>query len=56
MPNSQNPSTWQPKLPFDDELWGRIPEESRERCRTLFSQLLRSVLERGEGRQHERED
>ena len=44
-------------LPFEDEeIWTALPEQVRERCRTLWRQLLVSALDSEEGRQNERED
>ncbi len=57
MSHNQSPSAWQPKLPFEqDEIRIGIPEQSRERCRMLLSQLLQSVLGSEPRRQDERED
>jgi len=44
-------------LPFEDEeIWSALPEQARERCRSLWRQLLTSALEPSERRQDERED
>ena len=57
MHNKENPVTRQRKLQFeDDELWIRLPESVQERCRSLWKELLASVLKKDERRQHERED
>jgi hypothetical protein len=57
MHNKENPVRWQRKLHFeDDELWTRLPESVQERCRSLWKELLASVLKKGERRQDERED
>ena len=45
------------RLQFEDEeLWTMLPEAVRERCRTLWKQLLGSVLNADERRTDERED
>ena len=45
------------RLQFEDEeLWTMLPEAVRERCRTLWKQLLGSVLKADERRTGERED
>lgn len=47
----------QPTLPFEDEeMWSALPEQVRENCRSLWRQLLASVLAPSERRQNERED
>ena len=57
MHNKENPVTRQRNLRFeDDELWTRLPESVQERCRSLWKELLASVLKKDERRQHERED
>jgi hypothetical protein len=57
MHNKENPVTRQRKLHFqDDELWARLPESVQERCRSLWKELLASVVKKDERRQHERED
>jgi hypothetical protein len=57
MHNKENPVTRQRKLHFeDDELWTMLPESVQERCRTLWKELLTSVLKNGERRRDERED
>jgi len=57
MHNKENPVTRQRKLHFeDDELWTMLPDAVRERCRSLWKELLASVLKKDERRQHERED
>jgi hypothetical protein len=57
MHNKENAVTRQRKLHFeDDALWTRLPQSVQERCRTLWKELLASVLKKHERRQHERED
>ena len=57
MHNKENPVTRQHKLHFeDDELWTMLPEAVQERCRTLWKELLASVLKTDERRRDERED
>jgi hypothetical protein len=57
MHNKENPVTRQRKLHFeDDELWTMLPESVQERCRTLWKELLTSVLKNDERRRDERED
>ena len=57
MHSNQNRAVWQRRLHFDDEqIWTELPEPEREHCRTLWRQLLASVLKIGERRQNERED
>jgi hypothetical protein len=57
MHNNESPSAWQRRLRFEDEaVWATLPEEVRERCRSLCTQLLASVLHKDERRQNERED
>jgi hypothetical protein len=57
MHSNENPVAWQRRLHFEDEeIWTELPESVREHCRTLWRQLLASVLKTGEGRQNERED
>ena len=57
MHNSENPTTWQRNLRFeDDEVWAMLPEPVREQCRTLWGQLLASVLKEDERRRNERQD
>ena len=57
MHNNENPTVWQRKLGFEDEeIWSELPESVREQCRTLWRQVLASVLNTGERRQNERED
>lgn len=57
MHNKENPAMRQRQLHFeDDELWTRLPESVQERCRTLWKELLTSVLKKDEGRQDERKD
>jgi hypothetical protein len=57
MHNKENPVTRQRKLHFeDDELWMTLPPSVQERCRTLWKELLGSVLKKDERRRDERED
>ena len=57
MHNHEHPPVWQRKLRFEDEeIWTELPESVREQCRTLWRQVLASVLKAGERRQNERED
>jgi hypothetical protein len=57
MHNKENPVTRQRRLHFEDsELWATLPEAVQERCRSLWKELLASVLKKDERRQHERED
>jgi hypothetical protein len=57
MHNKENPVAWQRRLHFEDnQLWTTLPEEVQERCRSLWKELLASVLKKNERRQHERED
>jgi hypothetical protein len=57
MHNKENPITRQRNFRFEDEeLWMMLPEAVRERCRTLWKQLLASVLNVDERRTDERED
>jgi hypothetical protein len=57
MHSNEKPTGWQRRLHFEDEqIWNRLPESVREQCRTLWRQVLASVLKAGEGRQNERED
>jgi hypothetical protein len=47
----------QRRLHFDDDqIWTELPESVREQCRTLWRQVLASVLKVSERRQNERED
>jgi hypothetical protein len=57
MHNKKNSIAQQRKLHFeDDELWMMLPQAVQERCRTLWKELLASVLKKDEGRRDERED
>lgn len=57
MHNKENPVTRQRKLHFEeDELWTMLPQSVQERCRTLWKELLASVLKKDERRRDERED
>ena len=57
MHSNEKPTGWQRRLHFEDEqIWNELPESVREQCRTLWRQVLASVLKAGEGRQNERED
>ena len=56
MHNKENPVTRQRKIHFeDDELWNKLPESVRESCRSLWKELLASVVKKNERRQHERD-
>jgi hypothetical protein len=57
MDSDKNRGIWQRRLHFEDEpIWTELPESVREDCRTLWRQLLASVLKTGERRQNERKD
>ena len=57
MHSNENLPGWQRRLHFEEEeIWTELPESVREQCRTLWRQLLTSVLKTGERRQNERED
>jgi hypothetical protein len=57
MRNNDHQDSHQRRLPFENqEIWTVLPEEVRERCRSLCSQLLARVLKKDEGRLNERED
>jgi hypothetical protein len=57
MDSDKNRGIWQRRLHFEDEpIWTELPESVREHCRTLWRQLLASVLKTGERRQNERKD
>ena len=57
MHSNENPARRQRKLHFEDEeIWTELPESVREQCRTLWRQVLASVLKTDKGRQNERED
>ena len=57
MHNNEDLPGRQRRLHFDyEETWKELPEPVREQCRTLWRQVLASVLKIGEGRQNERED
>jgi hypothetical protein len=57
MHNKGNPVTRQRNLRFEgDELWTKLPESVQEQCRSLWKELLASVLKKDERRQNERED
>jgi len=57
MHNNQKLSAQQRELRFEDEeIWMKLPEAVRERCRTLWKELLASVLNKGEGGTDERQD
>ena len=57
MHSNEKPTGWQRRLHFEDEeIWNQLTESVREQCRTLWRQVLASVLKAGEGRQNERED
>jgi len=56
MHNNQKSGLPQRTLPFEDEeVWATLPEQVRDRCRSLCSQLL-AVVSGSERRQDERED
>lgn len=57
MHNNQNGAAQQRELRFnDEEIWGQLPEPVRERCRTLWKELLASVFKSHEERTDERQD
>jgi hypothetical protein len=58
MQNSgENRIVLQRKLRFEEEeIWTELPEPTREHCRSLWRQLLESVLKGAERRSDERED
>jgi hypothetical protein len=57
MHNKENPAMRQRQFHFEDEeLWTTLPAFVQERCRTLWKELLTSVLKKDEGRQDERKD
>jgi hypothetical protein len=57
MHNKEKPVARQRQLQFeDDELWMTLPQSVQERCRSLWKELLASVLKKDERRQDERED
>jgi hypothetical protein len=57
MHKQENPITQQRNLQFEDnELWTRLPEAVQDSCRSLWKELLASVLKKDERRRHERED
>jgi hypothetical protein len=57
MHNKEKPVTGQRKLHFEgDELWTMLPQSVQESCRTLWKELLASVLKKDERRRDERED
>ena len=57
MHNKENPVTRQCRLCFEDnELWATLPEAVQESCRSLWKELLASVVKKDEGRLHERQD
>jgi hypothetical protein len=57
MHNNEGENSRQRALPFaDEEMWSALPEQVRESCRSLWRQLLTSVLAPSERRQNERED
>ena len=57
MDSNKNRAVWQSRLHFEEEqIWTELPESVREQCRTLWRQLLASVLKTAERRQNERED
>jgi len=57
MHSKEKGSAGQRVLPFEDEeIWSALPEQVRERCRSLWRQLLASAVEPSERRENERED
>lgn len=57
MDSEKNRAVWQRRMHFEEEeIWTKLPELVQEHCRTLWRQLLASVLKTGERRQNERED
>ena len=57
MHSNEKPTGWQSRLHFEDEeIWNELPQSVREQCRTLWRQVLASILKAAEGRQNERED
>jgi hypothetical protein len=57
MPNHKNAGSRQQRLRFEiEEIWTVLPGPVREGCRSLFKELLASVLKKSERRQDERED
>jgi hypothetical protein len=55
--NDRKLGALQRELRFEgEEIWMKLPEAVRERCRTLWKELLASVLNKGEGRPDERQD
>jgi hypothetical protein len=57
MRNNQNVGSHQKKLPFEiDRVWVALPEQVRESCRSLWRELLMTVLKKSERRQNERKN
>ena len=57
MHSNENTNARQRTMRFEEEeIWAELPEPVREQCRSLWRQVLTSVLKTGEGRQNERED
>lgn len=57
MHSNENPNARQRRLRLEDEeIWAELPESVREQCRSLWREVLTSVLKTGEGGQNERED
>jgi hypothetical protein len=57
MPNHKKAGSRQQRLRFEiEEIWTVLPRPVREGCRSLFKELLASVLKKSERRQNERED
>ena len=57
MHNKENPVARQRRLCFEaSERWATLPEAVQESCRSLWKELLASVVKKDERRQHERED
>ena len=57
MHSNEHPDVWQRRLRFnEEEVWAELPESVREHCRTLWRQMLVSVLQISKRGQDERED
>jgi hypothetical protein len=56
MPNHKNAGSRQQRLRFEEEIWTALPGPVRDDCRSLFKELLASVLKKSERRQDERDD
>jgi hypothetical protein len=56
MHSNESPSRGQRTLRFEDEeIWTALPASVREKCLTLWRQMLASVLKTDKGRRNERE-